>query len=81
MIKYETVIDELLRELLFDSWMDEEDYNAVVEDTLKSLYITKQTLSDEIEIGVNNGYSVEQQIMAMRIVLCTGCISRFNKDS
>ena len=69
-MKYEIEIDKLLKELLYDeSWMDDKDYKEVIDLTFKTMGITKQKLSDDIEIGVNNGYTVEQQIELLKRVL------------
>jgi len=69
-VKYENEIDALLKDLIYDkSWMDDEDYKEVVEETFKILGITKQKLSDDIEIGVKNGHTVEQQIALLKRVL------------
>jgi hypothetical protein len=69
-VKYENEIDALLKDLLYDErWMDDEDYKEVIEETFKIIGITKQKLSDDIEIGVKNGYTVEQQIVLLKRVL------------
>ena len=69
-VKYENEIDALLKDLLYDeSWMDDEDYKEVIEETFKIMGITKQKLSDDIEVGVKNGYTVEQQIFLLKRVL------------
>ena len=69
-MKHETEIDKLLKELLYDeSWMDDEDYKEVIDLTFKTMGITKQKLSDDIEIGIKNGYTVEQQIELLKQVL------------
>ena len=69
-MKHETEIDKLLKELLYDeSWMDDEDYKEVIDLTFKTMGITKQKLSDDIEIGIKNGYTVEQQIDLLKRVL------------
>ncbi len=69
-MKHETVIDRLLKELLYDeSWMDDEDYKEVVDLTFRTMGITKQKLSNDIEIGIKNGYTVEQQIDLLKRVL------------
>jgi len=60
-------INKLLKELFYDeSWMDDNDYKEVIELTFKTTDITKQKLSDSIEIGIKNGYNVEQQIELLR---------------
>ena len=70
LIKYENEIDALLRDFLYDeSWMDDEDYKEVIETTFETMGITKQKISDDIEIGVKNGYTVEQQIILFKRVL------------
>lgn len=62
-MKYELEIDKLLRDLLYDkSWMDEEDYQEVLELTFKETGISKQKLSNDIKLGVKNGRTVEKQI-------------------
>lgn len=69
-IKHETEIDNLLKELLYDkSWMDNEDYKKVINLTFKNMGITKQKLSDDIEVGIKNGYTVKQQIDLLKRVL------------
>ena len=69
-MKHEIEIDKLLKELLYDkSWMNEEDYKEVIYLTFKTMGITKQKLSDDIEIGIKNGYTVRQQIDLLKQVL------------
>ena len=69
-MKHETEIDNLLKELLYDeSWMDDEDYKEVIDLTFKQMGINKQKLSDDIEVGVKNGYTVKQQIDLLKRVL------------
>jgi len=66
-MKHEIEINKLLKELFYDeSWMDDNDYKEVIELTFKTTDITKQKLSDSIEIGIKNGYNVEQQIELLR---------------
>lgn len=69
-MKHETEIDNLLKELFYyESWMDDNDYKELIDLTFKTMGITKQKLSDDIEIGVKNGYTVEQQIDLLKRVL------------
>jgi len=68
-IKYEKEIDSLMRDLLYESWMNEEEHQEIVKFTFNALGITKQKLSDDIEVGVGNGYSVNQQIEIIKNVL------------
>lgn len=66
MIKYEKEIKSLLRDLFYEKWMDEEDYLEIQEEVFKETGITIQELSNQIEIGINNGYSLDFQLNLMR---------------
>jgi hypothetical protein len=68
-MKHEKEIDNLLKELLYDSWMDDDDYNEVLDLTFKKIGMTKQKLSNDIEAGIKNGYTVGQQIEILKRVL------------
>jgi hypothetical protein len=69
-MKHETEIDKLIKELLYDeTCMDDKDCKEVIDLTLKTMGITKQKLSDDIEIGIKNGYTVNQQIDLLKQVL------------
>ncbi len=65
-MKYENEINALLKSLIFEYWMSEEDVTFIIDETLKITGITKQSLSDKIETGVKNGYSVESQIKKIK---------------
>lgn len=49
--------------------MNDEDYLEVLEMTFKTVGTSKQKLSDDIEIGIKNGYTIEQQISLLKLVL------------
>lgn len=66
-MKYEKEVDEALRLICFESWMNEDDYNNVVNDTLKEIGSSKQKMNDDIQKGVDNGYSVELQMELIRL--------------
>jgi len=61
-IEYKKEIDLVLRGLFFEDWMDEEDYNELIQTAISEGLISYQKLSDDIKIGIKNGYSVEEQI-------------------
>ena len=62
-MKYETEISELI-DIAFPKkeWMSDQEYNDGVEKSFKLIGISKQKLSDEIETGVKNGYTADQQV-------------------
>lgn len=65
-MKHEKEIDALLREILyFEDLMDEEDYLLVVDEALNTAGITKQDLSNDIEVGLRNGYTLEEQLILL----------------
>ncbi len=69
-MKYEAEIETLLNEIFPEqSWMTEEENKELIAETLKQLGITKQKLSDEIETGIKNGSTVEQQIQIVKTIL------------
>ena len=49
--------------------MTDEEHQEIIEETFKQMDINKQKLSDDIEIGVKNGYTVKQQIELLKRVL------------
>ena len=69
-MKYETEINEILNTALpKESWMTDEEHKEIIEETFKQMDINKQKLSDDIEVGVKNGYTVKQQIDLLKRVL------------
>ena len=68
-MKYEKEIDQFLRDIIYEDWMDEEDYNEVITETFKQLGTNKEKLSSDIEIGIKNGYSIETQFALVKRVL------------
>lgn len=68
-MKYEKEIDQLLRDLIYEDWMSEEDYNIVISEIFENLGINKEKLNDDLEIGLKNGYSIEDQFRLIGRVL------------
>lgn len=64
-MKYKKEIDELFEELFFEEWMTTDDYEEVVDAFNRAGY-TKQRFSDEIDVGIKNGYSIETQFELIR---------------
>ena len=66
MMKYEKEIDKLLEELFRADWMSDEDYYNFVKEVLSQTGISKQILSEQMELGVMNGFDIETQIEAVK---------------
>lgn len=69
LVKYEEYIDEVIRELVYESWMSEEDYKTIVDIMEKSGELNKQEISDAIEQGAKNGYTVQQQVTIVKLII------------
>ena len=68
-MKYEKEIDQLLHDLFYDDWMRDDDYNQIISEILKEANTSKQELSDQLEIGLENGYSIDNQIKLLKASL------------
>ena len=66
-VKHEKEILAFLRELLYDKdSMSEEEYQYLVEETYRTTGITQQEFSDNLEEGIKNGHTIEQQFDLVR---------------
>lgn len=68
-MKYQKEINSLARELIYDSWMDEDDYKEVEKEFMLQIPDFKEQLSKDLETGISNGHSLEYQIELSRKVL------------
>lgn len=69
-MKYENEINEIINTVFSkESWMTDKEHQEIIEETFKQMGINKQKLSDDIEIGIKNGYTIEQQIDLLKRVL------------
>ena len=67
-MKYEKEIEEILQCSFRKEWMSDEDWQ-MFKDLLKDNGISIENMSKEIEIGVENGISLEAQLMIIQKVL------------
>lgn len=65
-MQYEKEIDGLLREFFLETWMSESDFNEMVDLVFQQTGVTKEKLSEDIEVGIRNGHSYEQQLKILR---------------
>jgi hypothetical protein len=68
-MKYKNEVEELLKELFHENWMDENDWVVFLEETQRVGGISIDDISKDIEIGVKNGYSPERQIEILKQIL------------
>jgi hypothetical protein len=62
-MNYQEQINKMMNILIpRKEWMSDEDYQNIVDLSLKHLGTNMQRLSNDIEEGVSNGHSVEDQI-------------------
>jgi hypothetical protein len=67
MVKYEKEILKIFEEM-YEDWYDEDDKKEFNRMMLEATNQTMQSMSDNIQIGVDNGYSVEEQIEIAKVV-------------
>lgn len=68
-MKYQNEIDTLFEKMFREPSMTDEQYNAFVEKVLLETEISKEELSENLEEGVKNGFSVETQLAMVDEVL------------
>lgn len=68
-MKYEEEIDTILRELLFEEWMTDDEYNDVISLTFEKIGKTKEDLSNDLDFGVKNGYPIKLQLDILKEIL------------
>jgi hypothetical protein len=52
---------ELLKEIFCTYWMEDNQIDKVIDDTLKASDITLEQLADIVEAAVKNGHSLQEQ--------------------
>jgi len=67
-MKYLNEIEKLLKDLFFEDWMDENDWKGFLSDLQKATGKTIESMSNEVEIGINNGHSLEEQIKLIKLL-------------
>lgn len=66
--EYISVAKQLLLDLFHEDWMNEQDW-AEFEQKLFESGLTYERLGSEIQIGVNNGHSVDYQVQLCKQLL------------
>lgn len=67
-MEYELEVKQLLKDLFFEDWMDENDWTEFLDEFFRQTGTSIKSLCDDIKIGINNGYSLEYQINALKLI-------------
>lgn len=67
-VPYRKEINQLLRDLIYEDWMTEEQWQAVLTEMEEKAGLDLIGLSNDIQKGVDNGYSVEAQIEVLKLL-------------
>lgn len=65
---YKKEVEKMLRDLFQEDWMDEDDWIEFLVELEKMANVSVETLSEQIEIGVKNGHSVEKQMELIKLI-------------
>lgn len=52
-----------------DYWMDDNDYQEFIDELLLQGNTSLEEMEEQIQIGINNGYSMEDQFILMKKML------------
>lgn len=55
----------ILKDLFYEPWMEEDDWNEVMEEIEKVVSVSDMT--DALTVGISNGYSIEDQKKIIKI--------------
>ncbi len=58
--KYENEVHILLKEMYFEDWMDDSDWNQFENDLFN--VVSLEDLSNNFDMGIENGFSIDEQI-------------------
>lgn len=67
-VPYEKEINQMLRYMLYEDWMTEEEWQALLTEMEAKAGLDLKELSNDIQKGVDNGYSVEAQIEVLKLL-------------
>ena len=59
---YEKEIREVYTQCLRRPWMNDEDFEEVISEMHKESGVTWESLTNDINIGIRNGFSLELQL-------------------
>lgn len=61
-VKYEQELRKLLKDVLFEDWMEEEEWEDYLSLLFKVTSTSFELMSKELEEGINKGFTLEEQL-------------------
>lgn len=71
-VLFQDEINAFLKELFYETWMDEDDWSMFLEALETQSGVSVQSLSNDLQVGLKNGHSIEKQFALVRTVLKNG---------
>ena len=71
-VLFQDEINEFLKEQFYESWMDENDWSMFLEALETQSGVSIKSLPNDLQVGLQNGHSIEKQFELVRTVLKNG---------
>lgn len=71
-MKYEKEINQLLKEELYEDGMSDKEFNEIQQAIFDDVGIDKEVMDIQIQTGLEDGYSMEEQLKLVRGVIRLG---------
>ncbi len=71
-ILFQDEINAFLKEQFYEAWMDDNDWLMFLEALETQSGVSVQSLSNDLQVGLKNGHSIEKQFELIRIALKNG---------
>ena len=71
-VLFQDEINAFLKEQFYETWMDENDWIMFLEVLETQSGVSVQSLSNDLQVGLKNGHSIEKQFELVRTVLKNG---------
>ena len=71
-VLFQDEINSFLKEQFYETWMDDNDWLMFLEALETQSGVSVQSLSNDLQVGLKNGHSIEKQFELVRTVLKNG---------
>lgn len=71
-VLFQDEINVFLKEQFYETWMDENDWSMFLEALERQFGVSVQSLSNDLQVGLKNGHSIENQFDLVKTVLKNG---------